>query len=66
MDDGEHVTGSTIIKIRGGGRCHNLKIGKEASEDTEESPAGCAGEGRYNKSCRYIFIDSAYHGYASC
>ena len=25
----------------GGGRCHNLKNGKEATEDTEESPAGC-------------------------
>ena len=24
-----------------GGRCHNLKNGKEASEDTEKSPAGC-------------------------
>ena len=30
----------------GGGRCHNLKNGKEASEDTEESPAGCAVEGK--------------------
>ena len=32
-----------------GGRYHNLKNGKEASEDTEESPAGCAGEGKQNK-----------------
>ena len=32
-----------------GGRCHNLKNGKEASEDTEESPAGCAREGKQNK-----------------
>ena len=23
------------------GRCHNLKNGKEASEDTEENPAEC-------------------------
>ena len=33
----------------GGGRCHNLKNGKEASEDTEKSPAGCAGEGKQYK-----------------
>ena len=32
-----------------GGRCHNLKNGKEASADTEESPAGCAGEGKQSK-----------------
>ena len=32
-----------------GGRCHNLKNGKEASEDTEESSAGCPGEGKQNK-----------------
>ena len=32
----------------GGGRCHNLKNGKEASEDTQESPAGCPGEGKQN------------------
>ena len=32
-----------------GGRCHNLKNGKEASEDTEESPAGCAGEDKQSK-----------------
>ena len=31
------------------GQCHNLKNGKEASEDTEERPAGCAGEGKQNK-----------------
>ena len=29
-----------------GGRCHNLRNGKEASEDTEGSPAGCAGVGK--------------------
>ena len=28
-----------------GGQCHNLKNGKEASEVTEENPAGCAWEG---------------------
>ena len=28
-----------------GGRCHNLKNCKEASEDIEENPTGCAGEG---------------------
>ena len=33
----------------GGGRCHNLKNGKEASKDTEESPAGCAREGKQSK-----------------
>ena len=33
----------------GGGRYHNLRNGKEACEDTEESPAGCAGEGNQNK-----------------
>ena len=31
---------------KNGGRCLNLKNGKEASKDTEESPAGCAGEGK--------------------
>ena len=31
------------------GRCHNLKNGKETSEDTEEGPAGCAGEGKQSK-----------------
>ena len=34
---------------KGGGRCHIDKNGKEASEDTEESPAGCAEEGKQNK-----------------
>ena len=34
---------STIKK--GGGRCQNLKNGKEASEVTEANPAGFAGEG---------------------
>ena len=33
----------------GGGWCHNLKYSKEASEVTEESPAGCAGEGKQNE-----------------
>ena len=33
----------------GDGRCHNLKNGKEGSEDTEKSPAGCAGESKKNK-----------------
>ena len=37
----------SIAKI-GGGRCHNLKNGKEARENTLESPAGCAGEGKQN------------------
>ena len=32
-----------------GGRCHTLKNGKEVSEDAEESPAECAGEGKQNK-----------------
>ena len=32
----------------GGGRCHNLKNSKEASEDTEESLAGCT-EGKQKK-----------------
>ena len=32
-----------------GGPCHHLKNGKEASEDIEESPAGCAGEGKQSK-----------------
>ena len=32
-----------------GGWCHNLKNGKEATKDTEKSPAGCAGEGKQNK-----------------
>ena len=32
-----------------GGRCHNLKNGKEVSEDTEESATGCAGEGKQNE-----------------
>ena len=27
----------------------NLKIGKESSEDTEESPTGYGGEGKQNK-----------------
>ena len=35
--------------VTGGGRCHNLRNGKEASEGTEESPAGCAGEGKQKK-----------------
>ena len=35
--------------FRNDGRCHNLKIGKTASEVTEESPAGCAGDGKQNK-----------------
>ena len=35
--------------ITGGGRCNNLKNGKEASEDTEEISAGCAGEGKHVK-----------------
>ena len=38
----------------GGGRCHNLKNGKEATEDTEESPAGCAEEGKWSISI-YIY-----------
>ena len=33
----------------GGGRFHNLENGKEASEVTEEIPAGCAGEGKQKK-----------------
>ena len=28
---------------------HNLKNGKEASEGTDESPAGCAGEGKQSE-----------------
>ena len=28
------------------GKVNNLTNGKEASEDTEESPAGCTGEGK--------------------
>ena len=32
-----------VLNGGGGGRCHNLKNGKEASEHTEESPAECAG-----------------------
>ena len=36
----------------GGGRCHNLKNGKEAREDTEESPAGCTGEGKIKEISR--------------
>ena len=35
--------------VGGDGRCHKLKNGKEASEDTEKSPVGCAGEGKQNK-----------------
>ena len=31
------------------GRCHNLKNGKKASEDTEENPARSAGKGKQNK-----------------
>ena len=36
----------------GGGRCHNLKNGKEASENTEEIPAGFFS---WNL-CIYIYI----------
>ena len=36
-------------KYSTGGRCHNLKNDKEASEVTEESPAGCTGEGKQSK-----------------
>ena len=35
--------------VFGGGRCHNFKNDKGASEDTEESPEGCVGEGKENK-----------------
>ena len=38
-----------IIRITHGGRCRNLKNGMEASEVTEEIPAGCAGEGKQSK-----------------
>ena len=38
-----------VWKVGGGGRCHNLKNGNEDSEDTEESPAGCAGEIKQSK-----------------
>ena len=31
------------------GRCYNIKIGKEASEVTDESPTGCAEESKQNK-----------------
>ena len=40
-----HSVGVSTFVIFLLGRCHNLKNGKESSEDTEESPAGCAGEG---------------------
>ena len=33
----------------GGGRCHNFKNSKEASEVTEKNPAGCATEGKQSK-----------------
>ena len=35
------------------GRCHNLKNGKEANEDTEESPAAYT--------CGNIILISKYH-----
>ena len=41
-----------VIKLRlklFGDRCHSFKNGKETSEDTEESPAECAGECKQNK-----------------
>ena len=39
------VYGATVIH----GRCDNFKNSKEDSEDTEESPAGYAEEGKQNE-----------------
>ena len=33
------IMNQTELRSSQGGRCHNLKNGKEASEDTEESAA---------------------------
>ena len=42
--------GEMQIEQMDGGGCHNLnEKWQEASEDTEESPAGCAGEGKQSK-----------------
>ena len=38
-----------VYIIDDGGRCQNLKNGKEVSEDGEECPAGYAGESKQNK-----------------
>ena len=40
---------TTVDVSKGFGRYHNLKNYKEATEDTEGSTAGCAGEGKQNK-----------------
>ena len=44
-----HMSTALCKLLGGGGRCHNLKNSEEASKDTEESPAGCAGEGKQSK-----------------
>ena len=45
-------------------RCHNLRNGKEASEDTEESPARCAGEGKQSKG-NYPSSERGFMAYGS-